>query len=73
MLELRREVGNVSTCVLSDGEHLTKVRFGLGMTLESVLISALFLADLTEPSQTLKSLGLHLISEILWSSDYIQG
>lgn len=53
MLELAREVGNVSAGVLTDDEHLTKMALGLGMALEAVFVSALFLADLAVPSKAL--------------------
>jgi len=42
------------------------------MTLESVLVSALFLADLTVPPQALEALGFHLVRNELWGSDWIQ-
>lgn len=41
------------------------------MTFEAVLVSALFLADLTVPPQPLKSLGLHLVGDVLWCTDCI--
>lgn len=53
MLELAREVGNVSPGVLTDDEHLTQMTLGLGVAFEAVLVSALFLADLTVPSEAL--------------------
>ena len=53
VLELAREVGNVSACVFADDEHLAKVGLGLGVAFEAVLVSALFLADLTVPSKAL--------------------
>jgi len=46
------------------------MRFGLGVALESILVPALFLADLTVPAQPLKSFGLHLVSDVLWRSDF---
>jgi len=70
MLELSRVIRNVSTSVLSNNEHLSEVRFGLDVTLESVVVPTLFLADLTVPSQSLKSLGLHLVGEVLGCSNY---
>ena len=39
------------------------------MALESVVVPALFLADLTVPSQPLKSLGLHLVGEVFGRSN----
>jgi len=69
VLELSREIGNVSASVLSDDEHLSEVRLGLNVTLETVVVPALFLTDLTVPSQPLKSLGLHLVGEILRCSN----
>lgn len=36
------------------------------MTFESVLISALFLADLAIPSEALEALGLHRICDGFW-------
>ena len=69
MLELGGEVGNVSTGVLTNHEHLAKVGFRLRMTFETVLVTTLFLANLTVPSQPLKSLGLHLVCDVLRSTD----
>ena len=69
-LELRREVCDMFAGVLADHEHLTKMRFRLSVTLESILISTLLLAHLTVPPQPLKSLGLHLIGEVLGGSDF---
>ena len=69
VLELSRVICNVSTSVLSDDKHLPEVRFGLDVTLESVFVPALFLADLTVPSQSLKSLGLHLVGKVLGRSN----
>ena len=59
----------MSTGVLADDEHLSEMGFGLYVTLESVVVSTLLLADLTVPSQSLKSLGLHLVGEVLGCSD----
>jgi len=70
VLELLRVVSDMSASVLSDCEHLSQVSFGLGVTLETVLVSTLFLADLTEPAQPLKSLGLHLVGYVLGRSDF---
>ena len=58
------------TSILSYDQHLTQVGFGLRMTLEAVLVSTLFLANLTIPSETLKSLGLHLVSDVLRGTDW---
>ena len=69
MLELSREIRDVSASVFSNDEHLSEMRFGLDVTLESVVVPALFLADLTIPSQPLKSLGLHLVGEVLGRSN----
>ena len=69
MLELAREICNVSASVLSNDEHLSEVRFGLDVALESVFVSALFLADLAVPSQPLKPLGLHLVGEVFGCSN----
>jgi len=70
MLELSGVIRNVSASVLSNNKHLPKVGFGLDVALESVVVPTLFLADLTVPSQPLKSLGLHLVGEILGCSNY---
>ena len=70
MLELSRVIRDVSASVLSNDEHLSEVGFGLDVTLESVVVPTLFLTDLAVPSQSLKSLGLHLVSEVLGSSNY---
>jgi len=53
MLELAREISDMTASVLADDEHLAQMGLGLGMALEAVLISALFLTDLTVPSQAL--------------------
>ena len=69
MLELHREVRDVFPCALADDEHLTEVGFGLGMAFETVLVPTLLLANLTVPSEALKSLGLHRIREVLRRSN----
>ena len=70
MLKLSRVIRDVFASVLSNNKHLSEVGFGLDVTLESVVVPTLFLADLTVPSQSLKSLGLHLVGEILGCSNY---
>jgi hypothetical protein len=55
--------------MFSDNEHLSQMGFTGDMALETVLVSALFLADLTVPAQLLKSLGLHLVGEVLGCSN----
>lgn len=55
-LKLLRKVVDMPPSVLSDYEHLPQMRFGLGMALETVLVSTLFLADLAVPPQALKPL-----------------
>lgn len=69
VLELLREVGDVSTCVFAHSKHLTKVSLRLGVALETVLVSTLFLADLTVPSQPLKPFRLHLVGDVLGCSN----
>lgn len=70
MLKLARVVSDVFACALADDEHLAEMGFGLGVALESVFVSALFLADLAVPSEALEPLGLHRICEILGCSDF---
>ena len=70
VLELGREIGDVLPGTLADNKHLPEVGLGLRVTLEAILVSALFLADLAVPPQTLEALGLHLVGQILWCSDY---
>lgn len=41
------------------------------MTLESVFISALLFADLTEPPQALEALRFHFVRNILWCSNCV--
>ena len=41
------------------------------MTFESILVSALFLADLAVPPQALQALGFHLVCQILWRSNCV--
>ena len=60
----------MSTGVLANDEHLSEMSFRLDVTFESVVVSTLLLADLTVPSQSLKSLGLHLVGEIFGGSNY---
>lgn len=43
------------------------------MTLESVFISTLLLADLTIPPQALEALGFHFVRNILWCSNCVGG
>ena len=50
MLELHGVTADMRARVFSDREHLTQVRLGLGMAFETVLVSALLLADLAVPS-----------------------
>ncbi len=69
MLELRGEVGDVPAGVLAYDEHLSEVGFGLGVAFEAVLVATLLLADLAVPSETLQSLGLHLVSDVLRGTD----
>ena len=69
MLELSGEICDMSTGVLSNDKHLSKMGFGLDVTLESVVVSTLLLADLTVPSQSLKTLRLHLIGEVFGGSN----
>ena len=59
----------MSAGVLADNKHLSEMSLGLDVTFESVVVSTLLLADLTVPSQSLKSLGLHLVGEIFWGSN----
>ena len=68
-LELVREVCDVLASVLADDEHLAEMGLGRCVALEAVLITALLLADLAVPAETLESLGLHLVCEVLWRSD----
>jgi hypothetical protein len=60
----------VSASVLANGEHLSQMRLRLGMALETVLVTTLLLADLTVPPQALEALGLHLVRQVLWRSNY---
>ena len=59
----------MSASVLPNNEHLPEMGFGLDVALESVVVPTLFLADLTVPSQPLKSLGLHLVGEVFGCSN----
>jgi len=70
MLELPREIRDVSASVLSNDKHLSEMGFGLDVTFESVFVPTLFLADLTVPSQPLEALGLHLVGEVFGRSNY---
>jgi hypothetical protein len=53
MLELTGEISYMTPGVLSHDKHLAKMCLGLGMALETVLISTLLLTDLTVPPQAL--------------------
>ena len=65
VLELGREIGDVLPGTLADNKHLPEVGLGLRVTLEAILVSALFLADLAVPAQTLEAFGLHLVGQVL--------
>lgn len=67
-LEFLRVVTNVFACMFSDDQHLPQVRLAVGVTLEPVLVSALFLANLAVPSQSLQPLGFHCIGDGLWGA-----
>lgn len=69
MLELAREIRNVFPRVLSHDKHLPEVSLGLGVALEAILVSALFLADLAVPSEALETFRLHLVGQVFWRSD----
>jgi hypothetical protein len=71
MLELTREVGYMSSSVLPDDKHLTEMAFRGNVALEAVLVSALFLADLTIPPEPLQPLRLHGIGQVLPISDAV--
>lgn len=49
MLELVREISNMSPGILTNDKYLVKIGLGLTMALEVVLISALLLTDLVVP------------------------
>ena len=42
--------------VFADDEHLAEMGFGSGVALETVLVSALFFADLAVPAEPLEAL-----------------
>lgn len=69
MLELSGVICDMSASVLSNDEHLSEMGLGLDVTLEPVVVSTLFLADLTVPSQPLESLGLHFVGEVFGCSN----
>jgi hypothetical protein len=69
-LELGREIRNVPPGVFTDDEHLSEMRFRLRVALETVLVAALFLADLTVPTQTLEAFGFHRIGDGFGSSGW---
>ena len=56
--------------MFADYKHLAKMRFGLSVTFEAVFVSTLLFADLTVPAESLETLGLHLVSNVLRSADY---
>jgi hypothetical protein len=62
-LKLTREIRDMPTCIFSNHQHLTQMGLRSGMTLESVLISALLLADLAVPSKTLETFRFHRIRD----------
>lgn len=68
-LELGREIGDMTPSMFSYDQHLPQMRFRLSVAFETVLVSALFLANLAVPPQALQTLGLHLICNILGSSN----
>jgi len=63
----------MASSMFTNHKHLSQMRFRLGVTLEAVLISTLFLADLTVPPQALQAFGFHLIRDKLGSSNYSHG
>lgn len=65
MLELHRIICDMSPGTLANYEHLPQVSLGLSMTLESVFVTTLLLADLAIPSKSLQALGLHLVRQVL--------
>ena len=63
-LECDREIRYMASCMFAHYEHLAEMSLGRGVALESVFISALFLADLAVPPQALQPLRLHLVRKI---------
>nr|POE90355.1 hypothetical protein CFP56_71080 [Quercus suber] len=55
--------------VLANQEHRAYVAFGHGVLFEAVLVPTLFLADLTIPSQSLKTFGFHLVGDVFGRTD----
>jgi hypothetical protein len=62
----------MSPGIFSHYKHLSQMRLRLSMTLEPILVSALFLAHLAVPAESLETLGFHLVGDIFWGSDCIQ-
>ena len=63
--ELVAVVLDVFWGIRADYVYISYVRLRLSVTFEPVLITTLFLTGLAVPAQTLKSLGLHLIAQVL--------
>lgn len=68
--ELTGEVGHITSWIFADNEHLSHVGFGLDMAFETVLVTALFLADLAVPSKALETLRFLLVGDGLGSSGF---
>jgi hypothetical protein len=55
-LKLRREISDVSPCILAYDNHLSQVGLGGDVHLEAVFVAALLLTHLAVPPQALQAL-----------------
>jgi len=62
-LELARELLDLLIRI-RDGQDISYMRFSLSVAFEAIFVTALLLADLTIPSEPLKSFAAHLIRDI---------
>lgn len=53
--ELARVVGDMTSWIFADDEHLTDVGLGLDVAFKTVFITTLFFADLAEPAKALET------------------
>jgi hypothetical protein len=69
-LKLRREVGDVLPCMLSDDDHLSQMGLGGDVHFETVLVTTLLFADLAVPPQALQALRFHFVRHPFGRSNY---
>lgn len=66
--KLVTELAQVAARVVGEQQQLPLMRLRHCVTLEAILVAALFAAHLTKPSQLLQSFGLDLVGYVLRSA-----